>query len=47
MKDNSPKVRLVGDNVRVGVYPFPQALEKQKKLGLDWKFHQADHLYVK
>jgi len=26
---------LVGDNVEVGVYPFPQALEKAEELGLD------------
>jgi|TARA_R110000751_G_scaffold94217_1_gene183905 translation initiation factor IF-3 len=26
---------LVGDNVEVGVYPFPQALEKAVELGLD------------
>ncbi len=26
---------MVGDNVEVGVYPFPQALEKAEELGLD------------
>ncbi|KKO06447.1 hypothetical protein LCGC14_0068680 [marine sediment metagenome] len=26
---------MVGDNVEVGVYPFPQALEKAVELGLD------------
>jgi translation initiation factor IF-3 len=26
---------LVGDNVEIGVYPFPQALEKAEELGLD------------
>ncbi|HAF78055.1 MAG TPA: translation initiation factor IF-3, partial [Maribacter sp.] len=34
-KITAPKVRLVGDNVEVGVYPFPQALEKAEELGLD------------
>lgn len=26
---------MVGDNVEIGVYPFPQALEKAEELGLD------------
>ncbi|MGO4921587.1 MULTISPECIES: translation initiation factor IF-3 [Maribacter] len=34
-KITAPNVRLVGDNVEVGVYPFPQALEKAEELGLD------------
>ncbi|MDE3744114.1 translation initiation factor IF-3 [Maribacter polysaccharolyticus] len=31
----SPNVRLVGDNVEVGVYTLPQAMAKAEELGLD------------
>lgn len=30
-----PEVRLVGDNVEMGIYPTPKALSKAKELGLD------------
>ncbi|MDO6519902.1 translation initiation factor IF-3 [Zobellia galactanivorans] len=31
----APKVRLVGDNVEVGVYPIREALNKSEEMGLD------------
>ncbi|HYC40681.1 MAG TPA: translation initiation factor IF-3 [Chitinophagaceae bacterium] len=31
----APQVRLVGDNVQVGVYPLQEALKKAEELGLD------------
>nr|WP_262710915.1 translation initiation factor IF-3 [Maribacter algarum] len=31
----SPEVRLVGDNVEVGVYPLAEAMAKSEELGLD------------
>nr|WP_262509838.1 translation initiation factor IF-3 [Maribacter polysiphoniae] len=31
----SPNVRLVGDNIEVGVYTLPQAMAKAEELGLD------------
>ncbi|MBU2945082.1 translation initiation factor IF-3 [Zobellia uliginosa] len=31
----APKVRLVGDNVEVGVYPIRVALDKSEEMGLD------------
>ena len=31
----APKVRLVGDNVEVGVYPTREALDKSEEMGLD------------
>ncbi|MBT8299303.1 MAG: translation initiation factor IF-3 [Maribacter sp.] len=31
----SPNVRLVGDNVEVGIYTLPQAMAKSEELGLD------------
>ncbi|WKX78615.1 translation initiation factor IF-3 [Zobellia laminariae] len=31
----SPEVRLVGDNVEVGVYPIRVALDKSEEMGLD------------
>nr|WP_262492783.1 translation initiation factor IF-3 [Maribacter sp. HTCC2170] len=31
----SPNVRLVGDNVEVGVYTLPQAMAKAEEIGLD------------
>ncbi|WP_339714258.1 translation initiation factor IF-3 [uncultured Kriegella sp.] len=31
----APKVRLVGDNVEVGVYPIREALDKSDEMGLD------------
>ncbi|MDH3697324.1 MAG: translation initiation factor IF-3 [Flavobacteriaceae bacterium] len=34
-KITAPNVRLVGDNVDVGVYPFAKALEQANELGLD------------
>ena len=34
-KIKTPEVRLVGDNVEVGVYSTPKALERANQLGLD------------
>ncbi|HMB65171.1 MAG TPA: translation initiation factor IF-3 [Eudoraea sp.] len=34
-KITSPEVRLVGDNVEIGVYPIAQALAKADEAGLD------------
>ncbi|NND15246.1 MAG: translation initiation factor IF-3, partial [Eudoraea sp.] len=34
-KITAPNVRLVGDNVEVGVYPLAKALEQAEELGLD------------
>ncbi|MBT8235124.1 MAG: translation initiation factor IF-3 [Bacteroidia bacterium] len=34
-KITAPNVRLVGDNVEVGVYPLAKALEQADELGLD------------
>ncbi|MFK7813494.1 MAG: translation initiation factor IF-3 [Maribacter sp.] len=31
----SPEVRLVGDNIEVGVYPLAEAMAKSEELGLD------------
>ncbi|MGB5238424.1 MAG: translation initiation factor IF-3 [Flavobacteriaceae bacterium] len=34
-KITAPKVRLVGDNIEMGVYPIGEAIEKSNELGLD------------